>query len=83
LARSRFTYPVDRLRGYLRRLRVLLGQTRDEVRASRVELARHLTRLEARASARLERLEGLAAAAEAGNSAGPGERRDVGSLDQG
>jgi hypothetical protein len=70
------------VRGYLRTLRVLLVQTRDEVRASRVEVAEHLSRLEEIASAQLERLERLSAAAEAGNSAGPGERRDVGSPDE-
>jgi hypothetical protein len=61
----------------LRALRVLLGETRNEVRASRVELAGHLTRLEALASAQLEQLEMLAAA-EAVKSPGPGELRDTG-----
>jgi hypothetical protein len=54
--------PVNRLREYLRAVRVLVGQTRDEVGASRVELSGHLTRLEALASAQLEQLEKLAAA---------------------
>jgi hypothetical protein len=78
-----WAHPVDRVRGYLRMLRVLLGQTRDEVRVGRVELAEHLSRLEALASAQLEQLERLAAAAEAGRSSAPGERRDVGSRDEG
>jgi hypothetical protein len=56
----------------------------DEVRASRVELAGHLTQLETLAPVQLEELETLAAAAEAGNAAGPGEeRRGVGSPDEG
>jgi hypothetical protein len=56
------TDPVDRLRDYLRILRSLVAETREEVGASRVELSGHLTRLEALASAQLEQLEKLAAA---------------------
>ena len=54
-----WAHPVDRLQEYLRAVRVLARQTRDEVGASRVELSGHLIRLEALASAQLEQLEGF------------------------
>jgi putative methyltransferase (TIGR04325 family) len=65
---SQFIHPVDRLREYLRAIRMVLGQTRDHVQATGVELAAHLTQLEALATSQLAQLERLAAGAEAGNS---------------
>jgi putative methyltransferase (TIGR04325 family) len=65
---SPFLHPVDRLREYLRAVRMVLGQTRDHVQATRVELAAHLTQLEALGASQLAQLERLAAGAEAGNS---------------
>ena len=78
-----WAHSVGRVREYLRTLRVLVGEARDEVRASRVELAEQLSRLEKIASAQLEQLEKLTAAVEAVKSSGPGERRDAGRPDEG
>jgi hypothetical protein len=65
---SRFIHPLDRLREYLRAIRMVLGQTRDQVQETRVELAAHLTQLEGLAASQLAQLERLAAGAEAGSS---------------
>ncbi len=53
-------HPLSRLRQYLRTMLSLLGQTRDQVEASGVELAAHLTQLEAIASSHLAQLETIA-----------------------
>lgn len=60
---SPLIHPVERIRDYLRTLRLLLGQTRDQVHVTRVELAQHLAGLEQLASQQLAQLEKLAAAA--------------------
>jgi hypothetical protein len=77
LAGSPFTYPFYRLRDYLHILRVLVEQTRDEVQAMRVELAGHLTRLEAIASSQVAELEKLAATAEAVSSSRDSEHAQL------
>jgi putative methyltransferase (TIGR04325 family) len=65
---SALTHPAERLRTYLRTLRLLLGQTRDQVQATRVELSAHLTQLETLATSQLAQLEKLTAHAEAVNA---------------
>ncbi|MBV9007445.1 MAG: glycosyltransferase [Solirubrobacterales bacterium] len=66
--RSSFLHPVERLREYLRAIRLLLGQTRDQLQATRIEMAAHMTQLETLASSQLAQLERLSAAAEAANA---------------
>ncbi len=56
---SALTHPAKRLRNYLHTVRLLLGQTRDQVDATRVELSAHLTHLETLASSQLAQLEKL------------------------
>lgn len=59
---SSLIHPVQRVRGYLRTLRLLLEQTRDQVHATRVDLSRYVAQLERLDSMQLTQLEALAAA---------------------
>jgi putative methyltransferase (TIGR04325 family) len=60
--------PAERVRAYLRAVRSLLGQIRDEVYVTRVELSAHLTQLESLVSLQTARIEQLSAVVDTGVS---------------